>query len=96
MKPVKAFLLLFVAALFLATSVSAQLKDNPSVMAQIRMVLAAKGLSEQEVKDRLKSKGIDVDALPESEIMRNRTIIEQTVAELEAEKAAANQKRNEI
>jgi protein involved in polysaccharide export with SLBB domain len=95
MKPVKAFLPLLFALMALAQPAAAQLKDNPSVMAQIRMVLAAKGLSEQEVKDRLKSKGIDVDALPESEIMRNRTIIEQTVAELEAEKAAANQKRNE-
>lgn len=79
-------LLLFLA---LSTTLTAQtMRDNPTVMAQVRAVLAAKGLSEDEVKARLKQKGIDVDGMPESEIIQNRPVIEQTVAELEAEKAA--------
>jgi len=79
-------LLLFLA---LSTTLTAQtMRDNPTVMAQVRAVLAAKGLSEDEVKSRLKQKGIDVDAMPEAEIIQNRPVIEQTVAELEAEKAA--------
>jgi len=88
MKSLKAFLPFLVFALCLGTPAAAQLKDNPSVMAQIRMVLASKGLSEQEVKDRLKTKGIDVDTMSEAEIIKNRPVIEQTVAELEAEKSA--------
>jgi len=79
------FLLVFFG---FSLSLTAQLKDNPKVMDQVRLILASKGLTEQEVKDRLKTKGIDVDALPESEIIKNRPIIEQTVAELEAEKNA--------
>ncbi|MFY7792595.1 MAG: SLBB domain-containing protein, partial [Chitinophagaceae bacterium] len=89
MKSLKVFLPFLLFALCFSTPAAAQLKDNPGVMAQIRMVLASKGLSEQEVKDRLKTKGIDVDTMSEAEIIRNRPVIEQTVAELEAEKSAA-------
>lgn len=61
-------------------------RNNPNVMAQVNALLSQKGLSEQEVKERLKSKGIDIDAMSDEEITRNRSAIEQTVAELEAEK----------
>ena len=64
-------------------------RNNPGVMAQINNTLAAKGLSQEEVKERLKSKGINVDAMSEAEILQNRSAIEQTVAELEAEKKNA-------
>lgn len=79
----------FLLFLLLSSTLAAQtMRDNPTVMAQVRAVLAAKGLSEDEVKARLKQKGIDVDAMPEAEILKNRPVIEQTVAELEAEKVA--------
>ena len=75
---------------FSLTVISAQAqptaRTNPNVMAQISAVLAQKGLSEQEVKERLKSKGLNVDAMSDEEVARNRSVIEQTVAELEAEK----------
>lgn len=61
-------------------------RTNPNVMMQISSVLAQKGLSEQEVKDRLKSKGLNVDTMSDEEVARNRSVIEQTIAELEAEK----------
>ncbi len=65
-------------------------KNNPTVMAQINSLLASKGLTQEEVKERLKTKGINVDAMSEAEIMQNRSVIEQTVAELEAEKKKAS------
>lgn len=80
--------LLSLLLLFSATAFTQTMRDSSTVMSQVRAVLAAKGLSEQEVKDRLKQKGINVDAMTEQEIIQNRPVIEQTVAELEAEKAA--------
>mgnify|MGYP003333882238 FL=1 len=61
-------------------------RDNPNVMAQVKSLLASKGLSEQEVKERLKAKGLNIDAMSDAEIAQNRSVIEQTIAELEAEK----------
>lgn len=85
---------LLLAALFVNPfTASAQLpdaKNNPTVMAQINSLLASKGLTQEAVKERLKTKGINVDAMSEAEIMQNRSVIEQTVAELEAEKKKAS------
>jgi protein involved in polysaccharide export with SLBB domain len=64
-------------------------RDNPNVMAQIKSVLSSKGLNEQEVKERLKSKGLNIDAMSDAEIAQNRSVIEQTIAELETEKKNA-------
>ena len=64
-------------------------RDNPNVMAQVKSLLASKGLSEQEVKERLKAKGLNIDAMSDAEIAQNRSVIEQTIAELEAEKKKA-------
>jgi protein involved in polysaccharide export with SLBB domain len=61
-------------------------RDNPSAMAQVKSLLASKGLNEQEVKERLKTKGLNIDAMTDAEIAQNRSVIEQTVVELEAEK----------
>jgi protein involved in polysaccharide export with SLBB domain len=61
-------------------------RDNPNVMAQVKSLLASKGLSEQEVKERLKAKGLNIDSMSDAEIAQNRSVIEQTIAELEAEK----------
>jgi len=71
------------------TPVAAQIpetRNNPSVIAHINSTLAAKGLSQEEVKERLKTKGINIDTMSESEIMQNRSLIEQTILELENEK----------
>ena len=52
-------------------------RDNPNVMAQVKSLLASKGLSEQEVKERLKAKGLNIDAMSDAEIAQNRSVIEQ-------------------
>ncbi|MEY3559680.1 MAG: hypothetical protein RIS12_112 [Bacteroidota bacterium] len=85
------FLLVLIVS---SSTLSAQIqtpttRDNPNVMAQVKSLLASKGLNEQEVKERLKAKGLNVDAMSDAEIAQNRSVIEQTVAELEAEKKKA-------
>ena len=62
---------------------------NPAVMAQVRAILGSKGLNEEEVKTRLKSKGIDVEKMSQDDLVKNKAVIEQTVNEMEAEKKAA-------
>ncbi len=76
---------------FVANAQIPDARNSPGVMAQINNTLAAKGLSQEEVKERLKSKGLNVDTMSEAEIMQNRALIEQTVLELENEKKSKAQ-----
>jgi protein involved in polysaccharide export with SLBB domain len=64
---------------------------NPQAMSQVRSLLSSKGLSEAEVIARLKSRGLDVGNMTEADLIKNRSIIEQIVAEMEAEKKAKTQ-----
>lgn len=59
----------------------------PTVMVQVQTMLKSKGLNEDEVKARLRSKGLDVDKMSREELIKNQKAIEQTVAEMEAEKS---------
>jgi polysaccharide export outer membrane protein len=59
---------------------------NPQVVAQVRALLNASGLNEVDVRQRLKAKGLDIDSFSESDFLKNRNIIEQTIAELENDK----------
>jgi protein involved in polysaccharide export with SLBB domain len=90
--PISSFHRSVALAVWLTLSQSAltqTLKDNPGVMTQVRLMLTAKGIPEAALKDRLRLKGIDVDTLSEAEIIRNRPLIEQALAELEAARATA-------
>ena len=58
----------------------------PTVMVQVQAMLKSKGLNEDAVKARLRSKGLDVDKMSQEELIKNQKAIEQTVAEMEAEK----------
>lgn len=93
MRPIAGIFLLMAVLLGQPFTASAQIpdaKNNPTVMAQMNSMLSAKGLTQEEVKERLKTKGINIDALSEAEIIAKRPVIEQTVAELEAEKKNAS------
>ena len=57
-----------------------------TVIAQVQAMLRSKGLSEEEVKARLKAKGLDVDKMSQEELVKNRAEIEKTISEMEAEK----------
>ena len=75
------YLFLF-AVLFSSLSNSAYSQDarnNPQVMTQIRALLAAKGLTEDEVKARLRSRNIDVDKMSDQEIIGQRPTIEAII-----------------
>lgn len=74
--------------LLLCENINAQ-DVSPSVIAQVQSLLKSKGLNEADVKQRLRSKGIDVDKMSQEELVKNKAAIEQTVAEMEAEKNKA-------
>ena len=61
---------------------------NPQVIFQVRAMLSSKGLNENDVLLRLKSKGIDVANLSVEDLISKKFIIEQTINEMEAEKRA--------
>jgi protein involved in polysaccharide export with SLBB domain len=83
----KVLSLLIILFSFQANPVFSQdAKNNPQVMAQIRAILTAKGLTEDEVKTRLKTKNIDVDKMTDQEIIAQRPTIEATINEMEQEK----------
>lgn len=88
------FCLFFVLAVSFFVPISAKAQQvNPKVIEQVRAILSTKGLNEEEVKTRLKTKGIDVDKMSQEELIKNRAVIEQTISEMEAEK---NNKKNDI
>lgn len=71
----------------LANPVFAQdARNNPQVITQIRAILAAKGLTEEEVKARLRSRNIDIDKMSDQEVIAQRPAIEAIINEMELEK----------
>ncbi len=81
--------ILMLMILFVQSESMAQAVPQAAVMAQVRAILGSKGLNEEEVKTRLKSKGIDVEKMSQDDLIKNKAVIEQTVNEMEAEKKAA-------
>jgi protein involved in polysaccharide export with SLBB domain len=77
--------ILFFSAIFMGFDSFAQ-DVPPTVMVQVQAMLKSKGLNEEDVKSRLRSKGLDVDKMSQEELIKNQKAIEQTVAEMEAEK----------
>lgn len=80
------FLLVFLFS-SLANPVFAQdARNNPQVINQIRAILASKGLTEDEVKARLRSRNIDIDKMSDQEVIAQRPAIEAIINEMEQEK----------
>lgn len=87
MRHLRIGILLFVLVGLMSTAVQAQdARNNPQVMTQIRAILTAKGLTEAEVKERLRSRNIDVDKMSDQEIIAQRPAIEAIINEMEQEK----------
>ncbi|MEY3075265.1 MAG: hypothetical protein RJB25_907, partial [Bacteroidota bacterium] len=78
------------ALLFLTLSTVDTFAQNvpTTVIAQVQAMLRSKGLSEEDVKARLKAKGLDVEKMSQEELIKNRAEIEKTISEMEAEKNA--------
>jgi protein involved in polysaccharide export with SLBB domain len=84
------YLILYLFAfffLFLITDSFAQ-NVSPQAISQARNLLSSRGLKEGEVLARLKSRGLDVVNMNEADFLKNRGVIEQIIAEMEAEKKA--------
>lgn len=64
-------------------------QDIPVSEAQAAQELENKGISQEELKQRLLTKGIDIDNIPPERLLEVEPIIKQTVDELEQEKKAA-------
>ena len=83
------YLALILLVLSISTTSNVFAQNVPStVIAQVQAMLASKGLSEVDVKARLKAKGLDVDKMSQEELIKNRAEIEKTISEMEAEKNA--------
>ena len=90
------YLALILLVLSISTTSNVFAQNVPStVIAQVQAMLASKGLSEVDVKARLKAKGLDVDKMSQEE-KELWSSIEQQVKEYEARpgiKSAAQQKK---
>jgi protein involved in polysaccharide export with SLBB domain len=77
----------FAFLLFTLGTVDTFAQNVPTtVIAQVQAMLRSKGLNEEDVKARLKAKGLDVDKMSQEELIKNRAEIEKTISEMEAEK----------
>jgi protein involved in polysaccharide export with SLBB domain len=77
----------FALLLFTLCTVDTFAQNVPTtVIAQVQAMLKSKGLNEEDVKARLKAKGLDVDKMSQEELIKNRAEIEKTISEMEAEK----------
>jgi protein involved in polysaccharide export with SLBB domain len=61
---------------------------NPNMLMQFRSVLASKGVGEEELRQNLKQKGLNVDSMTEADALKNRNVIEQSIGELEKKNKA--------
>jgi len=61
---------------------------SPYTMEQFRQEIVDRGITEQDLKQRLRDRGIELGSTPQ-ELIQQRPIIESIIAELEAENAAA-------
>jgi protein involved in polysaccharide export with SLBB domain len=77
---------LFFVVLFLTTTVHLQAQAQNINPAIILGELTKRGITEQEARDKLKSKGIDIDKIPMEQFPKMQRQIEDAIAELQKEK----------
>lgn len=89
------FTLFIIVLLFAtATQISAQGQNiNPAI---ILGELNKRGITEQEARDKLKSKGIDIDKIPMEQLPKMQRQIEDAIAELQKEKQEALQRQQQL
>lgn len=74
--------------LFLQWSlIQAQSPNNSATAAQVRRMLSEQQIDENVLRNKLKSKGIDIDQMSPQEIMLQQNIIEETVREIQQEQS---------
>ncbi len=80
---------MFLLALCLWTASAFGQTTDPALLQQARQEIQRRGLSETEVRTRLKARGIDMDNVTAEQLPQLQGTIQQVIQELEAEKAAA-------
>jgi protein involved in polysaccharide export with SLBB domain len=81
---------------FLSASVlqlNAQQNINPAILLG---ELTKRGITEQEARDKLKSKGIDIDKIPMEQFPKMQRQIEEAIAELQKEKQETLQRQQAL
>jgi protein involved in polysaccharide export with SLBB domain len=84
-------LILITLLLVFGTDSNAQ-TASPSDVSAAKQELANKDISEQEIKDKLMTKGIDLDNLKPSQLPTIEADIQQAILEIEQDKSAASEK----
>lgn len=69
--------------------INGQQPISPAIQQQVQSELEKRGVTEAELRERLLTKGVDPDRITPEQLPRFQQIIEETIAELEAEKKAA-------
>jgi protein involved in polysaccharide export with SLBB domain len=88
------FTLLIFAFLFASTlQLNAQQNINPAILLG---ELTKRGITEQEARDKLKSKGIDIDKIPMEQFPKMQRQIEEAIAELQKEKQETLQRQQAL
>ncbi|MFL0206163.1 SLBB domain-containing protein [Aquirufa sp. 2-AUSEE-184A6] len=74
-------------AFFFLFSITDSFAQNVSsqAMNQAKTLLSSRGLNEGEVFAKFKSRGLDVENMNESDFLKNQGVLEQIIAEIEAE-----------
>ena len=83
----KRYLILSILSMFWLAATAQQV--SPEIQAQVRSEISKRGLEEDAVRQRLLQNGIDVDKLTMEELPVVQPKIAQIIAEMEAEKKAA-------
>jgi protein involved in polysaccharide export with SLBB domain len=77
---------LFFVALILTSTIQLKAQSQNLNPAIILGELTKRGITEQEARDKLKSKGIDIDKIPMEQFPKMQRQIEEAIAELQKEK----------
>ncbi len=86
----KNFLLILITSFLVSNNLFAQevIADNKVIadnISNIDVILGDRGVDQKELIDRLKEKGLDIENMSEDDLIANRTIIEETILEMQEE-----------
>jgi protein involved in polysaccharide export with SLBB domain len=71
-------------------SVSATAQISPDQVSQGREILKEKDIPEDEIRKRLEARGIDPDNIPADKLPQMETILQEIIAEIEAEQSGSS------
>ena len=75
---------IFIASFLVSNNLFSQ-EVTEDYISNIDVILADRGVDQKELIDRLKEKGLDIENMSESDLIDNRTTIEETILEMQEE-----------